>query len=211
MIGEKRIELGSSIKFSFRDSGGHNRFEVADFVTVRAPGIEQYRIHQMMRSYVAKVRPALVENFARMSAVSARMRKESGLDDVPEPEPQAPVGDEPDGADERDALEWMALGLGEDTYPAFVEKVKAALTGNPRLLSIGPMNGPVDDGIWYEIASNCGMAAVDKILSDFVGFFFGLGGTSSPARSGPASSPTSPSPSPASSPTKPRRISRSTN
>lgn len=143
-------------EFSFSKGG---QFVPANRIVVRAPGVAHLDIHSAMKAYASKVAMA-------MSEFASRAKQVSDEDDTNKPDPDA----------EQDVMALMAMGLGTEEFPKFVQYVKRALSNRHALASVGdydPANPtPITDEVWDQLESAGGMEAIDKVMSAFTNFFF---------------------------------------
>lgn len=191
MKGEKTINFDFAFQYS---EGG--KFAEASSITVRAPGLGKFDVHTTMSAYVGKAALA----FTRLASEMPQQAAAEADDDSGEPK-----------TDDQDVMQLMAMGLGVDEFPKFAMYVKRALTGTPKLAHVTDTKIGLTDEIWESIEAGGGMEAVQKVMSDFAGFFFeALGGRRAKAN-GAEPAPTSASPTKAASPMRPRATSRISN
>jgi len=189
MRGEKTIDLGYEIAYS---KGG--KFHTATTITVRAPGYELYRVHSMMQGWTSEGAVGYRKTFAEQIA-----KAETG--EVPAPQ----AGEEPAEDVKIDVMAMMAAGLTPARYAEFAAYVMDTLKNNAKLCSVGDdPSATLTDHVLRQIVENGGLADVDRIFSEFAGFFM-LGQGSKAKPSGPASSTSSASLTEEVSPT-PKRV-----
>lgn len=194
MRGEKKIEFDFSFQYSENGS-----FAEASSITVRAPGLGKYDVHTTMQSFIGKA--------------SLGFRK--AHQGVSEPSSEGPViDDEPaEAVSEKDhdenVLMLISMGLSTEEYQKFTTYLYRALTNCPKLASVGDTKEPVTEAVWLSIEENGGIAAFEKVVSAFVGFF--LVSPRSQKTNGRSVPTTSASPPRATSPTSAPRKSRSQN
>jgi hypothetical protein len=191
MRGEKTINFDFEILYS---AGG--KFHPATSITVRAPSLDQYRIHSIMQSWTIEGANGWRKVFADEIA---KAKVESS---------NAPDGDETPSADEDDkqidVMAMMAAGLSPEKYAAFSALVMDTLKNNPRLAYVGEdPKAAITDHVLTQIGDKGGIPEWERVASEFVGFFM-LGGQSAKTN-GDASSPASASPTPEPSPL-PKRV-----
>lgn len=195
MRGEKTIDLGFEVKVS-RDG----QFVPYSTVTVRAPGLDQYRVHSMMQGWTSEGARGFQKAYAEQIE-RARVEREAAGEAMPAA----------DGADKKDeeidVMAMMSAGLTPERYAQFAEFVLTTMKKNHRLAWVGdqPLPGTaLTDHVVEQIVENGGLAALDRIFSEFAGFFM-LGQGSKAKPNGDASATTSASPTKATSPA-PRRV-----
>lgn len=194
MRGEKTIEFDYEILVS-----QNGQFVPHRTVTVRAPSLDQYRVHALMQGWTSEgaqgFRKAYADDIER-----ARKSQEAGT------EPQAGAKDGKDD-DTIDVMAMMASGLTPERYADFAEYVLSVIKNNHRLAYVGDVadrGSALTDHVVQQIVEKGGLADLDRIFSEFTGFFM-LGQGSKAEKSGSASATTSGSPTKATSPA-PRRV-----
>lgn len=65
-----------------------------------------------------------------------------------------------------------AGGSDEAAYHSLRNELRGALTSNPRLCRIEGNDAAVTSNVWNAISETSGVAAVDRVLSVFVAYFF---------------------------------------
>lgn len=199
MRGEKTITLDYEILYS---KGG--QFVPTNIITVRAPSLDQYKIHSLMQSWTSEGalgwRKANAETLAKLEAAAEAAQAA--------PAPQAGAAETPAEDVQIDVMHMMSQGLPPERYAIFSQFVMDTLKNNPRLAYVGgDEKAPITDHVMQQIGEQGGIADWDRIASDFSGFFM-LGTGSRQKPSGADSSPTSVSPIKAPSPSPKRANSR---
>lgn len=172
--GEKLLTLDFEFSFSLN---GETAKEFA--VKLRAPGLDQFRVHNRMAGLVAKCQVGLTQAFANLQ------RPEN----APAPDDDKPETDQ-EAADR--ILQTLSMGLGPDAFADEMEWVKRTLTKNPKLASVGDTGVPLNDLVWESIGNEGGISAVNLVIAHFVGFFLDSP-AKSPSGTGSAKQLTSPS------------------
>jgi hypothetical protein len=175
MRGEKILELGFEFEYS---AGG--KFERAESITLRAPGFKLRHIHATMTGFVSD---ALIGLAGKVS----QLRDAGGKDDS--------NADAAGDTGERDALVLMSMGLGPK-FADFHAYVIKTLTNTQLLAAVGGTTTGITDAVWESIEEQGGMAAVDKIVGEFSGFFLDQAGSKLTTGNGKDSPATSSSLSP---------------
>lgn len=150
-------------------------------ITVNSPGLGKYDVYSTMKSYVGKA-------MLNMSKARAGIKSDEELKIALQDDDEAPAQDAGEDED-RDVMIIMAMGLSTEDYPKFATYVQKVLTGSPRLATVGDEKCAITDEVWTSIEENGGMEAVNRVMSEFVGFFFDA--LPSPKKSGRSKSPTS--------------------
>lgn len=155
MRGEKTIQLDYEIVSS------KGTFAPATTITVRAPGLDQYKTHSRMQAWVAEAANGLRKAFSHDTAPAG-----AGEDEKDKPE-------EVDVDEERDVINLMATGLTVDRHAEFTQFVMDTLKNNTRLAWVGDdKTQPITDHTMLQIDQNGGIADWNRIASEFTGFFF---------------------------------------
>jgi hypothetical protein len=192
MRGSKTIEFDFDITYS---KGG--QFVTTRQITVREPGLGKYDVHATMTAFVSKAALSFSKLAKEMRGAGGQQPEQS--------EPSAPPADD----DDQDVMQLMAMGLGIDEFPKFATYVKKAMTGSPRVATVGEgTDQAITEEVWESLDQNGGMEAVNKVMSEFTGFFFEALNKRQAKRTGAATSATSSSPTKAPSPMTRRANSR---
>lgn len=159
MADAKTIEF----EFTFRYPDRGNYLD-ATAVTVKAPGMSNFRVHSAMHGWVMD---AMMQAAAKAIAASggieaARKRAEA--------EEDKPTADEPTEPSGTEFIDQIAIGLGPEKFAEFMAFTRKALTGNAHLAWVGDKR-PITDEVWLEIETNGGMEAVMEVMGTFAGFF----------------------------------------
>lgn len=169
----KTIDLGFTFQFS---KGG----QIADAteITVCEPGYDKRAVYRRMQGYVAQAQKGLLRMRSEQRSTAAPAPTEPPLEGKSAAEPEA----------EPDALFIMRMGLSVDEYEAFASYVQRELTNNKSLAFVGSNpddRSPVGEDVWMSLDRHGNMDAIDKILSEFAGFFLsGRSTRPSPTESG---------------------------
>lgn len=194
MRGEKTV----TFDFNFEYSHDGN-FVEANTITLRAPGLGKFDVHNTMQAYVSKA----VVSFAAQLRDANKGQPDQSTDDDD-------VSDTSEAQDEdKDVMVIMAMGLDLDVYPKFASYVQRVLTNTPKLATIGDTKAPITDAVWTSIEERGGIEAANKIMSEFTSFFFDALG--SKKGNGKGKLPSSASPSKGPSPSNTPKTSRSKN
>ena len=158
MRGTKQITFPFEFQYS---EGGSFKKEFA--VTLRAPSLGQFKVHNQMTAYAWMAEIGIAARFADIK------RPEPSAPDASEP--QEPAAEETDQDKATRAMSVFAMGLGAEKYPEFVDFLKAKLTRNAALARVGDTSVALTDEVWESIEAEGGMDAVMLILGSFAGFF----------------------------------------
>lgn len=163
------------------------QYQETDRITVRSPGLGKYDVYSTMKAYVGK---AMLNMSKARAGMKSEVEQKIALqddDDVVDVD-----GDDADN-DEKDVMIIMAMGLSTEEYPKFATYVQKVLTGSTRLATVGAEDKvAITDEVWTSLEEGGGMEAVNRVMSEFVSFFFDA--LPSPKKSGKSKSPTSSSP-----------------
>jgi hypothetical protein len=167
MRGEKVVELG----VTFRFPTGKGEYGEASTVTVRAPGLANFRVHNKMQAYVmdgafAMMKKAVEARGGVAAAAAAEAAAEAEREANGETLEEAP---EPLGVD---TMNQMSIGLGVERFPEFCEFIRKSLT-NSKFATIGDSKIMITDETWEAIEEVAGMDGVMEVMGQFVGFFAG--------------------------------------
>lgn len=189
------------VRFDFEFEYPENGVYVStNEITLTAPGSGKFHVHNTIHAYVIDALFNVAKRAAEMQgAENARRAAEEEEDETEEKAP-------PTGAQ---IMEQMALGLGVERFPTFMEYAKKSLTNCHVLARVGEGRTPLTDEVWEQLEKSGGVAAHEEIIGSFAGFFL-----KSPAPrkgTGSSASPTSVSPSKVGSTTSTRAASRSKN
>ena len=193
MRGEKTV----TFDFNFEYSHDGN-FVEANTITLRAPGLGKFDVHNTMQAYVSKA----VVSFAAQLRDANKGQPDQSTDDED-------VSDTSEPDDDKDVMVIMAMGLDLDVYPKFAAYVQRVLTNTPKLATIGDTKVPITDAVWSSIEERGGIEAANKIMSEFTSFFFDALGSKKASGKGKPLSSASPSKGP--SPSNTPKTSRSKN
>jgi hypothetical protein len=150
--------------FEFQYSHG-GRFHKEFAVTLRAPGLKDFKTHNMMTGYAKRSEIGLAAAFSGI-------RQQRDPLDVPDPEKEEePVIERSEEEELQGVLSSFAAGLGPEHYPAFANFVLEQLKGNSRLCTIGDTTAPLTDEVLDGIVQAGGMSAVDRLVGGFASFF----------------------------------------
>lgn len=174
MRGTKKIEFDFAFEFS---EGGS--YVSANCVTVTAPSIAAFGVHQHMRASVVASLFGAAKMAAELHGVAEARRR--AIDE----EEAAAASSEPIIPTGAETLDQIALGLGPEKFTAFAAYVRGVLTNNAKLARVGQGSTPITDETWERIEEAGGMEAVAEILGTFAGFF--VPSPTSPMRSGTSS------------------------
>jgi hypothetical protein len=187
--GEKVVIFDFQYKYS--DSG---QFKEEFAVTVRAPSLADFSIHNVMTAYAAE---------AQQNNQAAGMKMFSSISseqlDAMFKERRANRDGEQTDLVELDTdmvtrvISTYAAGLGAEKFDRFMAFLKKTLTGNPRLVTVGETKIPLKDAEWEAIAQAGGMDAITQIMATFAGFFLEALPSKSPSANGDASQASLPS------------------
>lgn len=156
MRGEKTV----TFDFNFEYSHDGN-FVEANTITLRAPGLGKFDVHNTMQAYVSK---AVVSFAAQLRDANKGQPDTSDNDED--------VSDTSEQDEDKDVMVIMAMGLDLDVYPKFASYVQKVLTNTPKLATIGDTKMPITDAVWASIEERGGIEAANKIMSEFTSFFF---------------------------------------
>lgn len=180
MRGTKTIEFETPFRYST-----NGVYSETTTVTIRAPGLGKFDVHNRMQAYVMEAMFALAKRAAEMRGFADA--KKSALEDEDKPSAEVP---DPPGSE---IMDQISVGLGHVKYPEFAGYVKRVLTNTPKLATVGEDRQPLTDEVWEAIEETNGTAAAMDILGSFAGFFVNALGSKKPtgsARSATSSSPT---------------------
>lgn len=158
MRGKKLVQL--PINFKYSDAGA---FKEDCAVTISAPALDQFKVHSKMMAFASEAETNLAIKFASV---------ERPKSDAPEPEKEEQKEETDEEMADR-VLGIYAMGLGTEKFPEFMEYVKAVLTGNSKLASVGDTNIPLRAESWDSIDLEGGLEAVSLLIATFAGFFLG--------------------------------------
>ena len=151
------------ITFPFEFEYSHEgQFKKEFGITVRAPGIELFNVHNKMIAFASEAEVGLAIKFSRVN------RDKPEAADEEEAKPKAPETDE---EMVQRVIGAYSMGLGSEAFPNFMLFLKTTLTNNSRLATIGDTKIPVTDLVWNAIDNAGGMDAINMILRSFAGFF----------------------------------------
>lgn len=181
MRGEKTIEFEVPFRYS---TGGV--YSETTTVTIRAPGLGKFDVHNKMQAYVMEAMFALAKQAAEMRGFAEAKKAAEAGDDEEAPKDQP----DPPGSE---IMDQISVGLGHAKYPEFAGYVKRMLTNAPKLATVGEDRQPLTDEVWEAIEETNGTSAAMDILGSFASFFVNALGSKKPigsARSATSSSPT---------------------
>lgn len=177
MRGEKTITF--DFEFQYSSAG---TFMPANTITVRAPSLDQYKVHSIMQGWTTEgaigYRKAFAAEIEKAAAVGV--------------EPAPVVADDAAMEDKQiDVMAMMAAGLPPEKYATFSQFVMDTLKNNARLAYVGgDPKAPITDHVMKQIGELGGVSDWDRVASEFASFF--MLGTGSKAKSnGADSSPVS--------------------
>lgn len=160
MRGETMLTLDFEFEFS------HNGEVQKEFaVKLRAPGLDQYAIHNRMAGLASEAQVGLAQRYSKIERPKAAdiaeavAAAEQAVDQETESEAAARV------------LDAFATGLGPERFAETMDWLRRTLTGNAKLASIGDTGTPIRDKVWESIADQGGLDAVNLILGTFIAFF----------------------------------------
>lgn len=179
MRGTKTIEFETPFRYS-----ANGVYSETTTVTIRAPGLGKFDVHNKMQAYVMEAMFALAKQAAEMRGF-AEAKKAAAEDDDEAPKDQP----DPPGSE---IMDQISAGLGHTKYPEFAGYVKRVLTNTPKLATVGEDKQPLTDEVWEAIEETNGTSAAMDILGGFAGFFVNALG--SKKTTGSALSATSSSP-----------------
>lgn len=150
-----------TLPFAFRYSKD-GEFREATEITVCEPGYDSRDVYRQMIAFVAEAQKGLLKMFS-----------DQQLEDKAASEGAAASDDE---KKDFDAFQTMSLGLSVERFPVFCDYVQRALTSKKALAYVG--SNPEDrvactEEVWRNIAEAGGMGELERVLSEFAGFFFG--------------------------------------
>ncbi len=155
---EKGIAGVKKIKFDFEftySKGGDD--DLGDTIVLIEPGYDDLEVHARMTSLVTK------GLFGALPSIRALEPKDQSEDTAAK---------SPDTSNkEGDDMWLMALGMSDKKYIEFVTYVKKLLTNDARYAHIGGEEIGITDMLWEEIGRQGGKQEIDRILSEFAGFF----------------------------------------
>jgi hypothetical protein len=160
--GQKLVTLDFEFEYS---KGG--KFEKEFAVTLKAPSLDLFAVHNYHVSMAESVELGLAAKFSRFER---RAVSDAERDAAIAKQEEAQAVETDDDAAKR-IISQYASGMEPDAFASFVEKVKKTLTGNPKLATIGETTIPITDAVWDDIASKGGLDAVMQIIAGFLGFF----------------------------------------
>jgi hypothetical protein len=154
---ENGIAGVKKIKFDFEftySKGGDD--DLGDTIVLIEPGYDDLEAHARMTSLVTK------GLFGAMPLIkdAAQEGAGTGANETFD-----------DSSDQRSAMWLMALGMSDKKYIEFVTYVKKLLTNDARYAHIEGEEIGITDMLWKEIGRQGGKQAIDRILSEFAGFF----------------------------------------
>lgn len=156
-----------TIRFDFEfEYPAHGRNERASAITVCEPPYAQRDVLRRMQAYVAEMQRGIMKTFTpEQLDEAARRREQGGSNQGEEPEAETAAIEN---------LASMRMGLGVEEYVKFADYVQRALTNAKGLAFVGEdpdSRVPITDLVWVNLSNAGGMEAVDRVLSEFVGFF----------------------------------------
>ena len=183
MSRKSEVQIILPFEFRYSDKGG---FHTEHAVTVRAPSLPDFAVHNSMVGYAKAAEIGTAVAFSAFRQKMADVVAEDTASDVPEPaETDQEMADR--------VLGVYATGLGAEKFPALMEYLKKALTNNSRLASVGDTTKPLDDKVWNNIAEQGGMDAINIIIATFANFFLSAPRSASRKETGDDLSTSSPS------------------
>lgn len=179
MRGTKTIELETPFRYSSKGI-----YSETTTVTIRAPGLGKFDVHNKMQSYVMEAMFALAKKAAEMRGFVEAKKAADDEDDKPKEDIIDPPGSE--------IMDQIAVGLGHDKYPEFAGYVKRVLTNAPKLATVGDDSQPLTDEVWDAIEEANGTSAAMDVLGSFAGFFVNALGSKKTTGSAPSATSSSP-------------------
>ena len=155
--------------FSFQFPNGGIQ-DLANAITVCEPNYDNRHVYRRMQAVLGDTAKALMVMQAELAAKTGGKSRE--VDEAPAPAPAAQPDSEPDIVDQ------VRIVLGTEGFESFVGYVQKELTNNRALAYVGSDLSilvkdrvPVTELVWMNISRECGMQAIDRVLSAFASFF----------------------------------------